>query len=158
MAARIAHVCAKVRTYMRTVADRNNPSLMDHFISDDDVPGRLHDLIPEVVYRREHARHEAARDAPAVDIEVFPGIDFFWEMLAWARSTSQALNKFLTGGSHRRNSPIRRLDYERGLSIRLLPLLPIRRRIDGHFTALREDFAVGCGLLLCLFLALRQFL
>jgi hypothetical protein len=62
----------KIRTDVRTRIQRNHAILMNHFIPDDHEPGRLQNLVSEVVQRRKHARYEAARDAAAIDVEVLP--------------------------------------------------------------------------------------
>src|SRR5262245_41253441 len=98
---------------------------MNHFISNDDVPGRLYDLISEVIDRREHAGNKTARNTAAINVKVFPRIDFVRKMLSGTEAASQALNKLLSFRSHRRNPSIRWVDNQRGLSVRLLPFLPV---------------------------------
>src|SRR5262245_50728336 len=101
---------------------------MDHLIANRDVAGSLNDLISKVVDCRKHARHQPSRDAAAVDIEVFPRIDFVREVLPWSEAASQTLDELLSGGRHRWNASIRRIHDKRRLTVRPLAILPIRWR------------------------------
>src|SRR5215471_12443120 len=126
---------------MCTAVSGNNPRFVDHFVPDDDVSGRLHDLIAEIVERREHARYQPASDAAAIDIEIRPGIDFVRKMLPGTTALAHVLSELPALFSHWRDSSIRRIHNERSLTIRFPVLDPIPRRVD------RDAIVAGCKLL-----------
>src|SRR5262245_11572823 len=77
-------------------------------------------------------------------------------MLPRTKTVSQALYELLTLGRQWRNSSVRRVHDKRCLTVRLLPFLPIRRRIDAD-AALRECLIVRLLLLLRLPFSLSKF-
>src|SRR5262249_31146597 len=131
---------------------------MDHLVANHNVAWRLDNLVSEVVDRGEHARHQTARDAPAVYVEIFPRVYFVGKMLARAKAASQALDELLPGGCHWRNPPVRRVDDQRCLAVRLLTFLPIRRWVDRDFASLVEYLIVRFLLPLRLSFSLLQLL
>ena len=61
---------------MRAAIEWYDPRFMNHLVSNDDVSRRLHDLIPKVIEGRQHARNRTARDTPAVNVKVQPGVEY----------------------------------------------------------------------------------
>src|SRR5690348_6448435 len=89
VAARVAQVGAEVLAEVRAVVNRNDARFVDHLAADDDVSGTLNDLVSEIVKSGQHAVEHATRDAAAVDIEIFPGVDDVGEMIARAAAAAQ---------------------------------------------------------------------
>ena len=54
VAARIAHVLADVGAHVRAAVERDHAALMDHFVAEHHVSGRLHDLVAVVVDDRDY--------------------------------------------------------------------------------------------------------
>ena len=105
---------------MRTPIERDAANVVDILIENDHIAGRLENLVRVVVAGRQR-RHAVIDDAPLLKGAVLPGVVLVPRLLHGERRLSRAPFR-----RHGRQSPVRRIDNQRGAPDRLAAVVPVR--------------------------------
>jgi len=120
---------------MRAAIRWDHSRLMDHFVAQHDIAGRLHDLVALVIGVRHHRPHHSARDAAVPQALVQPGIMAAGGRLSAWPSGSRC-GAFACGLLRRRrqwrNPAVGRIHNQRCPAIRYSTFVPVIRWSDSH--------------------------